>query len=135
MKSLHSFITRTVCLLVLATVSNLFSFTQAQVTTAYAGAKTATGDIRFIKTEDNLLVFDLQLNNLPSSGALLRITDGDNNVILEQRISSETYGIRYKIEKADIRQLHFEILGKKVFINQSFNIGSKVEERTEVTRV
>lgn len=135
MKSLTSVLTRAICLLILAIVSNSFTYSQQPVKSTSAFAETSFGDIRYVRTEGEMLVFDLNLNNLPSRGTMLRISDGENNVILEEKISTGTYNIRYKIARENIRRINFEVSGKKIFFNQSFTIDSRIEERTEVTKV
>ncbi|MBL0183289.1 MAG: hypothetical protein IPP96_13720 [Chitinophagaceae bacterium] len=134
MKSFKSIFTRTVCLLTLAIASNSFTYSQEPAKPKYAAGKTAVSDIRFVRTEGDMLVFDLLLSNLPAKGTMLRISDGENNIILEEKISTETYNIRYKIARENIKRINFEISGKKVFLKQSFTIGSRVEEKIEVTK-
>jgi hypothetical protein len=80
------------------------------------------------------VLFELHLTNLPANGSKLRILDGDNNTLLEEKISTETYNIRYKIARGDISIINFEISGKKIFLNQSFSIKSRTEEKIEVAR-
>lgn len=135
MKSLPSVLARAVCLLTLAIVSNSFTYSQQPVKPVYASAATGFGDIRYVRTEGEMLVFDLNLNNLPSRGTMLRISDGENNIILEEKISTGTYNIRYKIARENIRRINFEVSGKKIFFNQSFTIDLRIEEKTEVTKV
>jgi len=135
MKSFKSIFTRTVWLLVLAITSNSFTYSQEPVKPKYATGKTAVSDIRFVRTEGDMLVFDLLLSNLPVKGTMLRISDGESNIILEEKISTETYNIRYKIARENIKRINFEISGKRIFLNQSFNVASRVEEKVEVTKV
>jgi hypothetical protein len=81
-----------------------------------------------------MLVFELHLTNLPAKGSKLRIMDGEHNTLLEQNIRTEVYDIRYKIVWGDINTINFEVSGKKLFLNQSFTIKSRTEEKIEVTR-
>jgi hypothetical protein len=132
MKSLKSFFIRTSCMLFLVLLSNSFSVTKAQSQNIVSTE--TPNSIRFIKTEGDMLVFELRLTNLPANGSKLRIIDGDNNTLLEQKIGTETYNIRYKIARGDISKINFEVSGKKIFLNQSFIIKSRIEEKVEVTR-
>jgi len=121
-------------MLLLTSLSNLFTITQAQVQSQTVDANESSSSIRFVRAEGDMLVFELRLINLPANGSKLRILDGDNNTLLEERINTETYNIRYKIARGDISKINFEVSGKKIFLNQSFTIRSRTEEKIEVTR-
>jgi hypothetical protein len=118
----------------LVSLSNSFSITQAQVQLQTVSNNETTGSIRFVQAEGDMLVFDLHLTNLPAKGCRLRIVDGDYNTLLEQKISTATYNIRYKIARGEMNNINFEVSGKKLFLNQSFTIKSRTEEKIEVTR-
>jgi hypothetical protein len=137
MKSLKTVFIRTACMLFLVSLSNSFNITQAQakVQTQAVAANETSGSIRFVQAEGDMLVFELHFTNLPAKGSKLRIIDGDNNTLLEQNISTEIYNIRYKIVKGEISKINFEVSGKKLFLNQSFTIKSRTEEKIEVTGV
>jgi hypothetical protein len=132
MKSLRSVFIRTTCMLFLVSVSNSFTATQAQSQTLVLNE--TSNSIRFVQAEGDVLVFELHLTNLPAKGSKLRIIDGDNNTLLEQNIRTESYNIRYKILKGDISKINFEVSGKKLLLNQSFSIKSRIEEKIEVTK-
>ena len=134
MKSLKTIFIRTGCMLLLVSLSNSFTVTQAQVQTKAVVFNESSNSIRFVQAEGDMLVFELHLSNLPANGSKLRIIDGDNNTLLEQNISTESYNIRYKILKGDISKINFEVSGKKLFLNQSFTIKSRTEEKIEVTK-
>ncbi len=134
MKSLRSVFIKTTCMLVLASVSNSFTATQAQVQPQQFVANESAGTIRFVRIEGDMLVFELHLINLSPKGSKLRILDGDNNTLFEEKISTETYNIRYKIVRGDISKINFEVSGKTIFLNQSFNVKSRTEEKIEVVK-
>lgn len=135
MKTLQSFFAKATCMLLLVSLTNSFSVTQAQVQARAVTDHASPGNIRFVQAEGDILIFELRLTNLPANGSMLRISDGNNNTIFEERISTETYNKRYKISRGDISRISFEISGKKIFMNQSFEVRSRTEERIEVTRV
>jgi hypothetical protein len=130
MKSLKTVFIRTTCMLLLASLSNSFTITNAQSVVL----NEPSNSIRFVQAEGDMLVFELHLANLPANGSKLRIADGDNNMLLEQSISTQTYNIRYKIVRGDISKINFEVSGKKILLNQSFTIKSRTEEKIEVIK-
>lgn len=135
MKSLKSIFIRTACMFFLVSLCNSFTITQAQVTAQAVSGNETEGSIRFVQAEGDMLVFELHLTNLPAKGSRLRIIDGDFNTLFEQKISTATYNIRYKIARGEMSHINFEVSGKKLFLNQSFSIKSRTEEKIEVTRV
>lgn len=98
-------------------------------------AAESKGDIRFVHALDGMLVFELNLKDLPAKGSLLAIKDEAGNVLFEQKIQTETSNVRYKIERNDIRKISFEVTGKKLLLNKSFSIVSRLEERIEVAKL
>jgi len=134
MKSLKPFFIRTACMFILVSLSNSFTHTQAQVHAQAAAPNESCGSIRFVQAEGDMLVFELHLTNLPAKGSRLRIIDGDYNTLFEQKINTATYNIRYKIARGEMSHINFEVSGKKVFVNQSFVIKSRTEEKIEVSR-
>jgi hypothetical protein len=122
-------------MLFFASLSNSFTITQAQIQPRNFVANESSGSVRFVQAEGDMLVFDLHLTNLPANGSKLRILDGDNNMLLEQIIKTETYNIRYKIVRGEISKISFEVTGKKILLNQSFDVKSRTEEKIEVTKV
>lgn len=105
-----------------------------------AAAQTLTGPdtgntaIQYIRTQGDLLVFDLQLSNLPVAGSLVRVTDDDYNVLFEERIHSTDYHKRYKILTGTTNKLHFEVFGPKLILKQSFQVKYMTEVKWEVTK-
>jgi len=135
MKSIKTVFIKAACMLSLVLVSNSFSLTQAQQIPQALPATESKSDIRFVRAQDGMLVFDLNLNNLPAKGSMLAIKDEAGNLIFEQKINSETFNVRYKIERNDIRKITFEVTGKKMLLNKSFSIISRLEERIEVAKL
>jgi hypothetical protein len=109
------------------------SFAQAQSQTILASNK-AVNKIQFVGMEGDMLVFDLQLTNLPAKGSWIRVMDGDKNVLFEKRIHSSTYSKRYKIIKDNISKLHFEVINHETILKESFQLKYKVEEKMEVVK-
>ena len=109
------------------------TFVQAQPQTFLANNK-AVNKIQFVGMEGDMLVFDLQLSNLPEKGSWIRVMDSDKNVLFEKRIYSSTYSKRYKISKDNISQLHFEVIGHETILKESFQLKYKVEEKMEVVK-
>ncbi len=134
MKSFKIVFTKTACMLALVSFSNSFTITQAQKQSQFVATKESPGNIRFVHIEGDMLVFELRLSNLAPKGSRLRISDGENNTIFEEKIRTETYNIRCKILRGDISKINFEISGKKVFLKESFNVKFRTEEKVEVTR-
>ena len=134
MKSLQSVFIKTTCMLLLASLLNSFTSTQAQVQQSTVASNDSSGSIRFVRAEGDMLVFELLLVNLPENGSQLRILDGDNNTLLEERIRTKTYSIRYKITRGDMSKINFEVSDNKILLNQSFTIKSRTEEKIEVTK-
>jgi hypothetical protein len=93
-----------------------------------------TDKIRFIGEEGDMLVFELHIDNPQANGSWLKIYDGDNNVIFEEKITDKSLLRRYKIERADIKRITFSVNGKSYSFSQSFTINYKVEEFWEVTK-
>jgi hypothetical protein len=135
MKSLQSVFIKTTCMLLLASSLNSLTSVQAQVTQSTVASTDSSGSIRFLRAEGDMLVFELLLINLPENGSQIRILDGDNNTLLEERISTKTYNIRYKITRGDMNKINFEVSDNKILLNQSFTIKSRTEEKIEVTKV
>jgi hypothetical protein len=121
-------------MLLLVSLTNSFAVTQAQVKPQFAAANESPNSIRFVKAEGGMLVFELRLANLPANGSIIRILDGDNNTLFEERITTEICNKRYKISRGEISKISFEISGRKIFMNQSFEVRSRTEEKIEVTR-
>ena len=90
--------------------------------------------VHFIKMEDDKLVFDLKLNDLPASGCILLIRDETGTIIFEERLYGDTYNKRYKIERNGMSAIHFEVFNKRVLLKESFNLHYRVEEKMEVTK-
>lgn len=130
MKSIQSLAARAIFLLIVST-------TDAQVTNAQspvASLHYEAGNIQFIGVEDDMLVFELVLSNLPKEGSWLRITDENATLIFEERIKSNRYNKRYKIMRNNMNKIQFEITNKRTLLKESFQINRKIEEKREVSK-
>ena len=135
MKSIKSVFIKATCMLAFILVSNCFSRTQAQVQQNYLAAADSTGDIRFVTAEGDMLVFELNLKNLPAKGSKLKIMDQAGNLLFEEGIRAETFNVRYKIERNNISKIIFQVSNKKFLLNRSFSINTRIEERVEVAKI
>ena len=134
MKSITSVFIKATCMLAFVLVSNSFSLTQAQPMRTYSPVADS-GDIRFVHAQEGMLVFELNLKNLPAKGSILTIKDESGNLLFEQTIKTENYSRLYKIEKNSISKIIFEISGKKILLNKSFSVNSWTEEKVEVAKL
>lgn len=131
MKHRNSFCLRMIFLTV--SFFGIQTFVQAQSQTFLASNK-AVNKIQFVGVEGDMLIFDLQLNNLPEKGSWIRITDDEKYVLFEERIHSTIYSKRYKIVRQHINTLHFEVITKETILKESFRLKYKVEEKMEVVK-
>jgi hypothetical protein len=92
--------------------------------------------IRFAGTEDNMLLFDIQLDGFPEADKL-RIFDDNKNLLFEERIPANTRMRRYKIlkDEIDISTLSFNMSGKSFSFTQSFSVQYRMEEKVEIFKV
>lgn len=128
MKASNSFVTKAIFLIIVAVSSHS---THAQ---NYIAEKTTMNKVQFMGIDGELLVFDLQLANLPAKRSVLRILDEKRNVIHEERINGTSLIRRYKIVKDNVTKLYFEVSDRQIILQQSFNINYKVETKWEVTK-
>lgn len=120
-----------VALLLFSSGNFLFGQTQPVITTVN-GEDTK---IKFAGSEGDMLVFEVQLDNLPLNGTNLTILDEKNNIIFEERILKITHTCRYKVARNNMDMITFKISGKTISFNQSFTINYKVVEMLEVKKV
>jgi hypothetical protein len=132
MKTIKSVFIKATCMLAFILVSNSFSRTQAQAQQNYLAASDSTGDI---SAEGEMLVFELNLKNLPTKGSRLKIMDQAGNLLFEEGIRTETYNVLYKIERSNVSKIIFEVSNKKILLNKSFSINTRIEERVEVAKI
>ena len=135
MKSIKIVFIKAACMLAFILVSNSFSLTPLKAQVKPTVSVDTNGDIRYISAEGNALVFELNLKNLPTNGSNLQITDEAGNLIFEERIPTATLNVRYKIERNNIHKLTFEVSGRKLHLNKSFSINSRLEEKIEVAKL
>lgn len=133
MKSFKSFAPKTVfiTLLLINGGNGLFAQKQpgAQITQAVESR------IRFTGSQDDMLLFDVQPDNLPAKGTELRILNESGDPIFAERISATSHSCRYRILPNDMEVITFTISGKAFYYNQSFTINRKTEERLEVKQM
>lgn len=122
-------------MLAFVSASNSFAPARAQQNQQYIVLNETAANIRFVGIEGEMLIFELKLNSLLPKGSMLTISDEESNVIFEERTTADTYSIRYKIARDNFSKINFEISGKAFFLNQSFNVNSRTEEKIEVTKV
>ena len=94
----------------------------------------AANRIKFVGVENEMLVFELLLNNLPQEGSWLRITDEQGTLVFEERIKGTTLNKRYKVVRNRMTQIQFEILSKRSLLKESFHVNLRTEEKWEVTK-
>ncbi len=135
MKSIKSVFIKATCMLALVLVSNSFSLIQAQVMPKYASTTRSTGEISFVSMQGDMLVFDLDLKNLPLNGSRLHIMDEAGNTLFEEGIKTATYNKRYKIERNNISKIVFEVSSGRSLLSRTFSINSRIEERVEVAKL
>ncbi len=135
MKSMTSVFIKATCMLSVVLLSGTFSLIQAQPMLYAVSLNEATDEIRFVTVKDGMLVFELNLKNLPVKGSLLQIKNEAGDLLFEQKINAQTFNMRYKIERNDISKITFEVTGKKILLNKSFSINSWMEERIEVAKL
>jgi len=133
MKSVKSFLTKIffAAFIIISTASLLSA--QEQLTSLfYTGSEE---QIKFIGQEEEKLVFEVQLEQLPQKGASLSILDGQNNIIFQERIGTLSLYRRFKISVENIDKITFRISSKTFNYNQSFTINYRMEEKLEVKKV
>lgn len=133
MKSFKPLIAKTIVMLALTSFSNSFAITKAQGYPQLVVEKEVKEIIHFVSVEGDVLIFELHLNNILPKGSMIRILDGDNNIIFEEKTNEGTYSIRYKIVRNDMNKINFQVYNKNYSLNQTFNITSIKEEKIEVT--
>ena len=115
-----------ICVLSTTTVRSL----SAQQTLATTNS--ATAPIRYMGSQDGLLVFEVNLTLPANKRTDLRILDGFGNAIFEERLTGTTHKKRYKITGENGRRISFQVITGQSTIRQSFDINYKVAETWEV---
>ena len=82
----------------------------------------AGNTIKFTGAEGEMLVFEVELHKLPLKGSILNILDDQGNSLFEERIYAADHIRRYKIARADMRQISFKVSGKTFLFSKSFAI-------------
>jgi len=121
-------------MLALTSLSSFFEPAKAQLHAGYVSVAEPAENIRFVSVEANMLIFELRLNELLPKGSMIRIIDGEDNIIFEERTEADTYSISYKIIRNDMSIINFQVFNKNFSLNQSFKVSSRLEEKIEVTK-
>jgi hypothetical protein len=134
MKSLNAFLAKALIVLVATFSASSFVVAQKQM-----AENLSVNRVVFIGTDDqNRLVFELQLTNLPEKGNLLLILDGEKNILFEEQINSKTYRRRYKIDRSemnsDMNMIHFEVINGQPLLKESFRLNYRVECKWDVIK-
>jgi len=83
---------------------------------------------------DNMFVFDVHLTSLPLKGNVIRITDGNNNLLFEERINAKVHRRRYEVERSVTDKIYFQMINRQLFLKELFLLNHKVEEKWEVVK-
>ena len=105
-----------------------------------AGAQTSTqprpeaaSSIRYVGYKDDMLIFDVDAAALPGR-SVLRITDEEGQLLHVEVVKPGGNLLRrYKVAADLARKLHFELSGRDLWVEQTFDISRQVEERVVVT--
>ncbi len=133
MKLQQSFLTKVILFAMLTLGLNNLAFNQTS-TKISMDSVTKDEKIKFIGSEENMLIFELNLYDVPATGSTLVILDAEKNVIFRQKILYNSYTRRYKIVCDGISGVTFKISGKEFALNQSFSIRHRIEEKWEVKK-
>lgn len=133
MKSIKSFIPKTVFIAIL--LFNACNFVYAQKQSEVEAAQGADSRIKFAGSKEDMLLFDVQLDNLPAKGVILRILNEFGEPIYTERISAAFHNCRYKIILNNMEKITFTVSGKGIYYDQTFIISMKSEERLEVSEI
>ncbi|MFT3980302.1 MAG: hypothetical protein QM687_07530 [Ferruginibacter sp.] len=91
--------------------------------------------VEFVKLENDQLIFDVDIRNIPAGGCWLRITNTESDIVFETRISEGSYRKRFKIQNEGFSKLNFEVNGKKYRFNESFSLQCSLQTKWEVTKI
>ena len=111
--------------------SPVLSFSQ---TAADNNVKTdAVNKVQFVGAEEDLLLFDARFSELPAKGFSLQIKDDAGNIIFEEFVTGSSFARRYKVAKDLTKKITFKAVAKGFYLNQSFTINIRTEEKLIVT--
>lgn len=92
----------------------------------------AASAIRYTGVKDDLLCFDVNVPALPGRSGL-RIYDEEGRLLYEEVVKPGNLNRRYKVPFDLGKKLRFELSGRDVWVEQTFDISRQVEERLVVT--
>lgn len=130
MKTISKFFVQTILILFLAIGSAYSSFAQDRTETTTT--REENNNVKFVATDGDLMVFDVQFNEVPAKGCVLTITDDAGNELFVEWITRDTYSRRYKIARNGAARIEFTASSKGFFFRQAFQI--KTEEKLLVTK-
>lgn len=133
MKSIKSFIPKTVFIVFFLFNGANSLFAQKQKETQIVQA--IEGRINFAGSQEDMLIFDVHLDDLPAKGTLLTILNESGEPIFTERISATFHSCRYKILPNNMELITFVVTGKSFYYDQSFTIHHKTEEILEVKEI
>jgi hypothetical protein len=133
MKSMNLFI-RQMIMLPLISISAL-CFSQGTFESLALKKETSKGNVEFLKSEGNMLVFEVNLRQVPQKGCLLRISNEAGDVIFEKKITTETYKQTYRIDRSNASKISFEATGKNFLFREAFDLRMRIEEKLEVVKM
>ena len=91
--------------------------------------------IEFVRADEELLVFEVNLEQIPEKGCTLTIYEGSGETLFQKRINSPTFRQIFKIAKSNFDQINFEARGKNYLVKEWFYLQFKLEEKLEVTKL
>ena len=104
--------------------------TFSQTSSHPSGKADIVNKVHFMGVQDNYLLFDLRVAELPAKGCTLRIIDEAGNTMFEETLLGNYFTRRYKIAREGMQRISFKASGKGLALNQSFTI--KTEEKLVV---
>lgn len=111
------------------------SFSQSEVYSSLRNEANNPSAVEFVKTDGTMLIFEVNLTGLPAKGCHLKITNESGDIIYEDRISAESYKRTFKIQRNNLNKINFEASGKNFWINETFNLQTRIEEKLVVTKL
>ena len=91
--------------------------------------------IEFVRADEELLVFEVNLGQIPEKGCMLTIYEGSGETLFQKRINSPSFRQIFKIAKSNLDQVNFEARGKNFLVKESFYLQFRVEEKVEVIKL
>jgi hypothetical protein len=90
--------------------------------------------IRFAGVEKEYLIFEVDLSPAAGKEGLLRIRDGNRELLFEERLRGGKGTRRYKLRRDGIERLQFELHYNRQLLEERFTVNSYLEEKIEVSK-